>query len=85
MKLLAALSASALILALSVPAHAQGGYRSSTDSFGNTTTYGPNGFEAQTVVDSFGNETTYIQRGDGRQEVCKTTVDSFGDRDTRCR
>jgi hypothetical protein len=55
-------------------AEAQTTYRSYTDSFGNTTITGSNGYRSTSRTDSFGNTTTTTNNG----VTYNTRTDSFG-------
>lgn len=66
-------------LAIITPgAAAQTTYRSHTDRYGNTTTYGSNGYRSTSYTDRYGNTTTRTNKG----TTYHSHTDSFGNTTT---
>ena len=60
-KIILSIAATFALCILSLSASAQTTYHSYTDSFGNTTTTGSNGYRSTSYTDSFGNTTIRIR------------------------
>lgn len=77
-KFILSIVATLVIGLLSFSASAQTTYRGYTDSFGNTTVTGSNGYRSTSYTDSFGNTTTRTNNG----VTYNTRTDSFGNTTT---
>jgi hypothetical protein len=74
----------ALAVTASLPAQAQYSSRCSRDYFGSITCRDSDGNQIKIQTDYFGNTTGTYRGNDGSSARCRSSVDYFGNLNTRC-